>query len=262
MLPEPSLSTRSEPGCMLSGVSEARYKPPTAGAWYDPGNWSPATLMTPLPHSDQVPCQHDRAVFPPGMTYKVSVEESEVTVSQVRINNKELDSVATRAFLRTEVGRTMFNVTRRVRVSGDHCRDRRGCTCGTRHLEQTICGHVTRTGCPDTMCRSPLRPAGHCCYNFCGAVINVESRGIVMGMLEHLAQVHSSGQLVLSYVRRLDTNHHQILLVPDTRGNLTNTHAAAAKIQDFLLVELGSGAVIWTEYSGASPPPGLIGKLK
>ena len=245
---------------MLSGVSEARYKPPAAGAWYDPGNWSPSTKVSPLPHSDQVPCQHDRAVFPPGMTYKVSVEESEVTLSQVSINNKLLDSVATRAFLRTEVGRAMFNVTRRVRVTGDHCRDRRGCTCGTRHLEQTICGHVTRAGCPDTTCRSPLRPAGHCCYNYCGAVINVQSRGIVMGMLEHLAQVHSSGQLVQSYVRRLDTNHHQILLVPDTKGNITNTHAAAAKIQDFLLVELGSSAVIWTEYSGASPPPGVIGQ--
>ena len=56
------LSPRSltEPGCLLASKSPARYKPPEAGAWLDPGNWRPHSELSPRPHSDQVPCRHDR----------------------------------------------------------------------------------------------------------------------------------------------------------------------------------------------------------
>ena len=68
---------------------------------------------------------------------------SPVSVSRVSISGHSLDSVGLRSFLRTQVGRTMFNVSQGIRVTGGQCEDRRGCECGTAHLEQEICGHVS-----------------------------------------------------------------------------------------------------------------------
>ena len=101
------------------------------------------TILSNIHRLCQVPCRHDRAVFPAGMTYKVSVLQSPVSVSRVSISGHSLDSVGLRSFLRTQVGRTMFNVSQGIRVTGGQCEDRRGCECGTAHLEQEICGHVS-----------------------------------------------------------------------------------------------------------------------
>ena len=50
------------------------------------------------------------------------------------------------------------------------------------------------------------------------------------------------------------------MMVPDPRGNLSATHQAAARIKDFLLVELKSKETeVWIDYSGAYPPPGVAG---
>ena len=49
-------------------------------------------------------------------------------------------------------------------------------------------------------------------------------------------------------------------MVPDPRGNLSATHQAAARIKDFLMVELKSKETeVWIDYSGAFPPPGVAG---
>ena len=51
-------------------------------------------------------------------------------------------------------------------------------------------------------------------------------------------------------------------MVPDPRGNLSATHQAAARIKDFLLVELKSKETeVWIDYSGAFPPPGVAGNI-
>ena len=52
------------------------------------------------------------------------------------------------------------------------------------------------------------------------------------------------------------------MMVPDARGNLSATHQAAARIKDFLLVEIKSKETeIWIDYSGAFPPPGVAGNF-
>ena len=59
----------------------------------------------------------DRAVFPPDMTYKVSITEADITVAGVSLNNQVLDGVGLRAMFRTKVGARMFNVTRSERIN-------------------------------------------------------------------------------------------------------------------------------------------------
>ena len=95
IIEHPPPQSLSEPGCLLSATTAARYRPPQAGAWLDPGNWSPRSEVSPRPHSDQVPCHHDRAIFPPDMTYKVSITDTDVTVAGVSINKRALDGVRT-----------------------------------------------------------------------------------------------------------------------------------------------------------------------
>ena len=70
-----------------------------------------------------------------------------------------------------------------------------------------------------------------------------------------------SGGHTRVYVRRLagEAGKVQVMLVPGRGGNLTSSHEAAARIHNFLLVELGAGARLVSEYSGASPPPGPLG---
>ena len=56
----------------------------------------------------------------------------------------------------------------------------------------------------------------------------------------------------------------QVMMVPGPRGNLSATQQAAARIKDFLLVELKSKqdqTEIWIDYSGAYPPPGVAGVI-
>ena len=124
LISEPPVRSKSLPGCLLSSTTPAKYKPPEAGSWLDPANWRSSTEVTAQPHSDQVPCQYDRVVFPPQMTYKVSIRDSDVRVAEVVINNKVMDSVGLRSVFRSEVGGRMFNVTRSVEVTRGHCEAR------------------------------------------------------------------------------------------------------------------------------------------
>ena len=58
------------------------------------------------------------------------------------------------------------------------------------------------------------------------------------------------------------TFYLQVMMVPDPRGNLSATHQAAARIKDFLLVEMKSKETeVWIDYSGAFPPPGVAGNI-
>ena len=39
-------------------------------------------------------------------------------------------------------------------------------------LTEQICRQVE---CGPAVCSAPLRPAGHCCWDYCGALVTVES---------------------------------------------------------------------------------------
>ena len=119
-----------------------------------------------------------------------------------------------RSVVRTEVGRKMFNVTREVLVTGSHCRDWRGCQCGTRHLEEIICSHAGGGQCQPPTCSSPLRPRGHCCYNYCGAVISLTTTSDV-GTLRTVAS-HHAGSSSKFHVRRLEEDQYEVMLVLDS----------------------------------------------
>ncbi len=47
-----------------------------------------------------------------------------------------------------------------------------GCECGTAAQEATICGWAWPR-CGRANCSHPLRPAGHCCRDMCGAIVHI-----------------------------------------------------------------------------------------
>ena len=65
--------------------------------------------------------------------------------------------------------------------------DPSGCLCGTESLFPVLCSLVpyplttvstvapVQVSCPPANCSSPLRPRGHCCWDFCGATIHIQA---------------------------------------------------------------------------------------
>ena len=119
LLSGPLHETKPPPGCLLAN-HPAIYKPPKHGAWLDPSNWLPAG-PSPYPHTHQVPCQHDQAVFPTDMTYKMSLIDADVTVSALSMNGRALNSGALRAIFNSKVGKKMFNITKSVTITDRQC---------------------------------------------------------------------------------------------------------------------------------------------
>ena len=252
-----SPSSSRSPECADSSLVAARYNSPPHGAWLDPANWRPEGSAWPEPHSEQVPCRHDLVVFPSNISYLVSLTETDVTVGQLRIAGRNLDGVGWRSLVRTEVGRRMFKVTRELGLVG-HCGDWRGCVCGTEHQQEIICRHAGGDRCQPAACSSPLRPRGHCCYNYCGAVISLTSTA-GLHTIRTVAS-HHAGSSSRVHVRRLEGAQYEVMLVP-LSGNLTATHLAAAQIESFLMLELRrSVRSVLVEYSGAGPPPGPLAR--
>ena len=125
-------------------------------------------------------------------------------------------------------------------------------------MESSICGYAG-SSCPDSACSSPLKPAGHCCWNFCGAILHISSPAslsVRISTLQAIASDHA-GQHTLHYVRKVGDLHHQILLVPSKQGNLTATAKSATSLSNYLMMELKSSK-IYVEYSGTSPPPSAL----
>ena len=198
------------PDCVDSPQSEvaARYKSPPHGAWLDPANWRPGQGASAEPHSEQVPCQHDTVVFPANISPLVSLTETDVTAGQLRLGGRNLDGVGWRSLVRTEVGRRMFNVSRELGLLGP-CDDWRGCVCGTAEAQQElICRHAGGSRCQPSACSSPLRPRGHCCYNYCGAVISLTSTA-GLHTITTVAQ-HHAGSTSSVHVRRLEGDKYQV----------------------------------------------------
>ena len=251
----------SRPDCVSSSLAAAKYISPPPGAWLDPANWragSPSPSSSPRPHSEQVPCQHDTAVFPANISPLASLTQTDVTVGQLRLAGRSLDEVGWRSLVRTEVGRRMFNVSRELRLLG-HCEDRRGCECGTtEQLQEIICSHAGGENCQPAACSSPLRPRGHCCYNYCGAVISLTTTASLHTISTVASHHADSGSSV--HVRRLEGDQYQIMLVPSS-ANLSAPQLAAAHIESFLMLELrDSVRSVVVEYSGAAPPPGAAAR--
>ena len=76
---------------------------------------------------------------------------------------------------------------------------------------------------------------------------------IPMSTLSAIVKDHTKGHTV-HYVRRVDVSSHEVLLVPTSEGNLSNTASIANKLSNYLLVEL-KHATITIDYSGTAPPP-------
>ena len=204
-------TSSSRPECGNSSVVPATFSSARPGAWLDPANWR--ARLSARPDSEQVPCQHDTVILPPNMAYRLALTQADVTVAGLILGGRRLDSVGWRSVLRTEVGRKMFNVTREVVVTGSHCRDWRGCQCGTHHLEHLICSHAGGGQCEPPACNSPLRPRGHCCYNYCGAVISLTTTA-GLDTLRTVAS-HHAGSSSDFYVRRLEEDRYEVMLDQD-----------------------------------------------
>ena len=209
----PSQRLPDRPDCVDSPQSEvvqarkARYKSPPHGAWLDPANWRPGQRASAEPHSEQVPCQHDTVVFPANISYLVSLTETDVTVGHLRLAGRDLDGVGWRSLVRTEVGRRMFNVSRELRLVG-RCEDWRGCVCGTELQQEIVCRHAGGDHCQPSACSSPLRPRGHCCYNYCGAVISLTTTASLHTITTVAS--HHAGSSSRVHVRRLEGDQYQV----------------------------------------------------
>ena len=121
LLSRPLPDTTPSPGYLLAN-HPAIYKPPTPthGPWLDPSNWSPPG-PSPYPHTHQVPCHYDHAVFPTDMTYKMPVLDADVTVAMLSMNGRAQNSGSLRSVFKSDVGRKMFNVTKTVTITERQC---------------------------------------------------------------------------------------------------------------------------------------------
>ncbi|XP_023327575.1 protein amnionless [Eurytemora carolleeae] len=228
--PPPTMHGKVKEECSMR-LESAVYISRPPGSWMDPSNWN-SKYPTPIPHTQQVPCKHDTAVFPPNMTYKVSLHEQDVRIGGLIISNIQMSGVDWRATKDSRVGRKMFNFTKTLTVSGTYCNDPTGCMCGNEDLEYKICENA-RGKCENANCSSPLKPAGHCCWNVCGAVVNIERKKnkIYMNHLQNMARMHV-GDHSQHHVSRVNENLYQIILVPNPDYNLTKTVLAARKLGD------------------------------
>ena len=132
LLSRPPHDAKPPPGCLLAN-HPAIYNPPLHGSWLDPSNWTPPG-PSPYPHTHQVPCHYDHAVFPTDMTYKMSVLDADVTVAMLSMNGRAQNSGSLRSVFKSDVGRKMFNATKSVTITERQCTVSR---CATLSLRQT-----------------------------------------------------------------------------------------------------------------------------
>ena len=95
-----------------------------------------------------------------------------VGVGRLEMGGVALDTAGLREAAASREGRLMLNLSRPVEVGGGECRQQVGCSCRTIRLTEQICRQVE---CGPAVCSAPLRPAGHCCWDYCGALVTVES---------------------------------------------------------------------------------------
>ena len=58
-------------------------------------------------------------------------------------------------------------------ILGQFCYDSAGCVCGNEQNSAKICEYAAEK-CASSACGWPLKPHGHCCWNMCGAVVNLK----------------------------------------------------------------------------------------
>ena len=170
-------------------MGPSAFKHQNYGHWYDPSNWRGqrwrSKLASPVPHAQQVPCRYDTAVFLPQTIPKLAISDFPVDISQVKINQINLNSGQFRSIstggdgdFNREIGQMLFQLNQSLTIYKDNCPHLdEGCVCDEKNgenREKFICS-MTGAKCPDlAACSSALKPIGHCCYNICGAIINVQ----------------------------------------------------------------------------------------
>ena len=178
------------------------------------------------------------------------MSETGVDVGWLEMGGVALDTIGLREAAASREGRLMLNLSRPVEVGGGGCRQQAGCSCRTSRLTELICRQVE---CRPAVCSAPLRPAGHCCWDYCGAVVTVESRASLAVLQRVVAGL--TGSHTTQYIRPVGPGQHEILLRPAQTGNLTRTQATARQLRLALLSRVRARAVR-VEVSGAGPPAG------
>ncbi|XP_071452940.1 protein amnionless-like [Hetaerina americana] len=171
----------------------------------NPRSWAPedensnALINSPVPHAEQIPCEHDKVVFPSGSNFRVILPRVSTAIGSLIIEGQALDTEAWRVMTESNVGRMQFigdpNVIAILGEDGaDHpCRNPTGCYCGNG-------GSITM---------------GRVC-SYAGATIQLEylPHAFVFSALEdHVHRFTSSD--VKAHVGKTSatTNHVQIVLV-------------------------------------------------
>ena len=150
--------------------------------WYDPGNWKSPRNNPAIPHYEQIPCRYDGAVFPPQVAFKVGISKEPVEISFMKINDIDLDSSHFRSIysggggITKEIGEMTFQVNESVTIHQDTCpHGNEGCQCQRNRNQGDLICSMPGAKCADLPdCSSPLKPFGHCCYDFCGAILHIQ----------------------------------------------------------------------------------------
>lgn len=159
------------------GNSPARLKHQLFGHWYDARNWKSHSQA--VPHLQRVPCRYDTAVFPPKTAFKMTVADLPVDISSLKISNVPVATQRLRALynggdgLLREIGQMMVQLNESLTVHEDTCpHEDEQCQCfRSEEQEKLICSMTTCPQYPE--CSSALKPLEHCCYDVCGAIINI-----------------------------------------------------------------------------------------
>lgn len=165
--------------------------------WYDPQNWnvtSPEAVnlvgdkdSLPIPHSEQVPCQHDDIVFPIGTTFRILFDEIPLQLRSISINGKRLRSSDVGSFISSDMGKLLFVNPPQITVQENGCNNLAGCACGNDkpQIKSKICVHVVPK-CPKPKCADPIIPMGHCCPICGSSLILIYREGFIWKTMKQL----------------------------------------------------------------------------
>jgi len=86
--------------------------------------------------------------------------------------------------------------------------DAEGCQCERNAKQAKLICSLAK--CPDVAgCSSPLKPTDHCCYDFCGAIINVQKPWEVLDLPFNMQQAKQELQTLLRPSKAFTLPHHK-----------------------------------------------------
>ncbi|XP_077179861.1 protein amnionless [Paroedura picta] len=174
-----------EPRCETG--SEIKFTGLGSFQWYDPTLWQAAVSLEDLERGkymfsvdeEHVPCQDDDVLFRPETSFRVNIESSEqmIRLRSISIMGQKFTANDTLAeYMKSRSAKLQFHGQGAIQLSNARCPDKSGCECGNAADHHRICAALLQNSegrCPVPMCKSPLKPAGHCC-EICGAIISLE----------------------------------------------------------------------------------------